>query len=379
MSKHSFSYLAQNLCVGIFLIFVFITINYEAKASPRIPNHGQSAAPPSLPNQNLNSTTTMPSNPTGPLNSSNDTKIGTVEATSIIKQAIDTQNETVKEIEAFYNSTVDIFLRTITILAVLAGLVGSVAIGHIVKTTAKTQAREIFSPYERQAVELYGNFKTNSERVISDYKLIRDEHAGIKAELRKEREDYTQLRNEFDIFKKKAQADLGGLRAAMLAWSHIVMYMQNIKAATSDEERVRLKSLREQAKLWVEETLVKIKPSDELVLSLTYSVHGIILFFDDDFEAGLNALRQAITYNNENMSAHFNCACCACRLASKIEEAPNQAGPVISELENEALASLVCTLKYQPWRKAEIINEAQNENGDLRRLREHPQFKRMVS
>jgi tetratricopeptide (TPR) repeat protein len=118
----------------------------------------------------------------------------------------------------------------------------------------------------------------------------------------------------------------------------------------------------------------EIKPTDELVLSLANSVYGIILYYESEYNGALDALRAAVKQNPTNYSAEFNRACCACRLADKLQlTGASDARALIVALDREALDSLVCVLREEPWRKEEVRGEAV-EKRDMHRLATNPHF-----
>ena len=199
---------------------------------------------------------------------------------------------------------------------------------------------------------------------------------GILAELRNGRAEYEMLRNDFRAFQVDAIGNMRGLHIATLAWSMLMHYMQNIRKV-SDEDKPRLHGTLEEARQLVNIVLNEIKATDEFVLSLTYSVYGIILYFDKKFEDALDLFRKSLSKDRENGSSAYNLACCACKLADELDLIGVADKTRIVALESEALTSLAEALKLQPWRKTEVLNEG--DFGDLQRIREHPQFKLLIS
>jgi tetratricopeptide (TPR) repeat protein len=138
--------------------------------------------------------------------------------------------------------------------------------------------------------------------------------------------------------------------------------------------KLRLEGERQEAKRLLLQLYNEIKPNDELVLSLANSVYGTILYFEGEYKGALDALREAVKQNPTNYSAEFNRACCACKLADKLQlMGASEAGALIVALEREALDSLNCVLREEPWRKNEARGEA-GEKRDLCRLAANPHF-----
>lgn len=326
----------QWLCLSLLLCFLSLAISSEANATEASNSFATEAQLQSQ-NKTLEERTPgMSSNPS--ITGKNGDSLE-----NIAKFAIETNNETVKRIETFYSTTVQIFLGTITVFAVLAGVIGSVAVGHIAKAAAKTHAKEIMDPLK---ADLRVEFNQVLDALRAEFKQVLEE------------------------FQRKAMSDLRGLRSAILARAQITSYMENISKA-KDEDKSIYESQRQEARRLITEVLDEIQPEDKKVLSLAYSVLGVILFFDHNFEAAIVALRKS----EQNPSADFNRACCACRLADEIEKRDGDKVR-IAALEDEALSALRQVLEAEPWRKAEARREA--ETGDLRRIRQNPRFIELV-
>ncbi|MFO1126343.1 MAG: hypothetical protein U1E25_14435 [Methylocystis sp.] len=280
---------------------------------------------------------------------------------SVVKMVLDTNNETVKRVEAFYSNTIQNFVFHITIVAALVGLIGVAALGVTASAIAKKQSNLILNPYKTQ-IE---NFSVQSTKLISDYNDLRAEYDKLKDETDNARITYRALADEFSKFQESAISNLHGLRSAVLASYTITFYMQN---------PIKLKSKKEEARKYILSILNDIKPNDGHVLSLTHSVYGIILFLDGSFKEASEAFAEAVAKNHENISAVLNGACCACKLAEECEKANDDAGVI--RLEAEALGALKGVLDSEPWRKDEIRAEA--ETGDLQRLKKNPAFQELM-
>jgi hypothetical protein len=63
---------------------------------------------------------------------------------------------------------------------------------------------------------------------------------------------------------------------------------------------------REEARRLVNNVLEKMGVTDEFLLSLTYSVNGIVLYFDNKFEDALVSFRKSVEKDNQNGSSVFN-------------------------------------------------------------------------
>jgi len=150
-------------------------------------------------------------------------------------------------------------------------------------------------------------------------------------------------------------------------------YMLKIQEAEG-QQKLRLEGQRQEAKRLLLQLYNEIKPTDELVLSLANSVYGLILFFDGEYNGALDALRTAVQQNPVNYAAEFNRACCACKLADKIQSTgAADARAQLVALEREALDSLGRVLREEPWRKEEVRGEALVK-GDMHRLATNPHF-----
>lgn len=290
---------------------------------------------------------------------------------SVAKLAVDMNNETVKRIEAFYANTVQNFVWNITVVATLVGLLGVVSVGAtaavVAKKAAKRQANKALMPI----IQEHFQFAAQSTQLFADHGVIKQEHAALLNAAQIERQEFEGLRENFRVIQKDAVGNVQGLIASIIAWKQIMDYMQLIPKA-SDEDKSKLDGLREESRRCVNKILSEAKATDELVLSLTYSVNGIILYYDKKFEDALNSFRKSFEKDNENGSSAFNRACCACKLADELDGNGAAEKTDILALENEALLSAVEALRLQPWRKAELRNEG--ETGDMQRLRDHPQF-----
>jgi hypothetical protein len=217
MTQHS--PIIQWLCLSVLLCFLLSGISSEAKEASKIPDTtaSQNYARPPVPQKAQNKTPN--SNP----ETTPDVKSG--EATSpanlvamVAKLAFDMNIETVKRIETFYSNTVQMFFFTISVFGILASVIGSIAIGRIVKSTAKMQTQETLKPYTEKYERTHSEFITKTEQVVSKYDAIKKGHELINKELENERKAYIKLRDDFEAFQKKAIANLHGLRSTMLAW-----------------------------------------------------------------------------------------------------------------------------------------------------------------
>ncbi|MGH6842574.1 MAG: hypothetical protein ACREDV_10865 [Methylocella sp.] len=113
----------QWLCLSVLLCFLSSAISCAAEeALPAAAQNSTESQPQPVPNVGAKSGEAV--------------SIANL-AISDIKQAIELNNETVKRIETFYSTTVQVFLGTITILGILTGIVGGIVIGRIAKSTAK--------------------------------------------------------------------------------------------------------------------------------------------------------------------------------------------------------------------------------------------------
>jgi hypothetical protein len=310
MAKHMPANATLWLCLSLLFYFLALTIPSEANANKtrntsRTATHDR--ADPGTASPNKEST---PPNPPMNAKGGEATPEGN-SSESVARLAIETNTETVKRIEAFYSNTVQNFATTLTIIAGLTGAVGITSLGLIAARTSKWQAKKTLRPHKKW----YSEFTAKSELLVSDYNAIKSdyeaikkEHVSIQENLKKENEEYKKLSSEFKSFQQNAIANLQGLRSAMLAWYLIMLYMQNIGKA-NDDDKPKLEGTRQEAKLYVNQILNRIKPEDKLVLSLTNSVYGIILFYEEKFEAALDAFRNSVEQNNENIPAAFNRAC----------------------------------------------------------------------
>lgn len=372
MAKHSRVILIQWLCLSVLLGFLSSAISSDAKQAAKAPNSFPTAA------QNLQPQNKTVEEPPPRVNAIPPVDVKSGEAISVAnsvanvaKLAVEMNNETVKRIETFYSTTVQIILGIVTVFGVLAGLLGSIAIGRIVKSTAKTQTQEILKPYQAE----YSKFLGESTAIKGDHETLRREYNAFFETLQTERKEYEALRRAFTEFQEYALGNVRGLLASTMAWFLVTTYMQNIAGSKSEDDKCKFEALREEGRRLINDVVNQIKPQDKLVSSFALRTLGNILYYDNNFAAAVAALRESVTKDNENVPAHFNLACCACKLADKIEKDGAEKTDIM-DLENEALSSLHQVLKLAPSRKAEALSEG--ETGDMRRIRNHPQFRLLI-
>jgi tetratricopeptide (TPR) repeat protein len=350
------------ICLNVLLCFLSPAVSFAAKSrAPIQPTAAQNSVEPKPPSQSEPITPEQPNSKGGEA----------AAIASVAKLAIDMNNETVKRIEAFYANTVQDFTYHLTIGVALIGLLGiasvSVTAGLIAKRIAKRQANRVLDPVR----EWHSQFSDQSKKILSDHETIKREHAALYKALQDERQDYEVLREKFRAFHKDAEGNVRGLLTSSLAYWQIMNYMQK-----SEEDKSKFESLREEARRFVKIVLEKANATDELVLSLTYSLNGVILYYEKKFEDALDSFRKSFEKDNENAASAFNRACCACKLADELDAKGAEKTDLLA-LENEAISSLLHALQLQPWRKAEAQEES--KTGEMQRICEHPQFKLLIS
>lgn len=233
----------------------------------------------------------------------------------------------------------------------------------------------MLGPYDTKFNELNGLYeatKSNLLAVQGEYGNILKQHSSISQGLETEAEGYKSLRNEFAQFQEKAVSNLHGLRSTVIASNQLYFYMQGIKAA-GDESAAKLQSSYQDAARLLDSVIHDIKPTDEYVLSWAYSVYGVVLYLDNQYAEAMDAFKKAVANSQNNDSAWFNGACCACILADKAEQ-EGQSKDAVAALENEAISFLRQALTKAPWRRTEAKQE-----GDMTRLQNNPQFKALTS
>jgi len=268
----------------------------------------------------------------------------------VAKLALDTNNETVKRIEAFYSSAIQQFSTNMQLLLALvagvvavAGFFGFASVKNIANETARKTAEETLQPYEKRFSELGEKSGTLTSELL-------------------------KVKDEFEKFRLTAAKNLHSLRSTMLAVSYINVYIENISKAP-DDKKWEYEHRRQDARLLIIEVLNVIQPDDNVVLSQAHAVYGMVLYYDNEFELALDALRKAVEQDPNNSRAAFNLACCACKAADAVDPQAAHSRDRTTSLENEALASLKRFLVAAPWRQTEV----QKEN-DFRRLRGHSHF-----
>jgi len=283
--------------------------------------------------------------------------------TSVVKLALDTNNETIKRVEAFYSGAIQqfstnmqIFLGLFAGIATLAGFFGFVTLRNIADETARRQAENALAP-----------LLASNQVMRAEYDDLKNQHNSILEELKQARTSYSSIHEGLNNLHRGAAANLHGLRSSILAWLNMIQYMQA-------DDKLKFVDRLEDASQLINEVLNDIKPDDKKVLSLTYSVYGLVLYYDNKFEEGLEALKKAVSEDSKNYRAAYNSACCACKLANELDERGESYRDRTASLDEDALTSLELVLNLAPYKKAKVKDEE-----DFGRLRRHQRFDSLMS
>jgi tetratricopeptide (TPR) repeat protein len=283
--------------------------------------------------------------------------------TSVVKLALDTNNETIKRIEAFYSGAIQqfstnmqIFLGLFASIATLAGFFGFVTLRNIADETARRQAENALAP-----------LLESNQVMRAEYEKLKGQHNSILEELEQARKSYSSIQEALGNLHQGAAANLHGLRSSILAWLNMIQYMQA-------DDKLDFADRLEDAGQLIKEVLSEIKPDDKKVLSLTYSVYGLVLYYDNKFEEGLEALKKAVSEDSKNYRAAYNYACCACKLANDLDGKGESHRERTTALDEDALTSLELVLNLAPYKKTKVMHEQ-----DFARLHRHERFASLTS